>query len=114
MRFIERCKDFLFTPPRILEASPYELRIPDFNANPLIGNGANAYAFRQFQTLPVVNMLNGNGVIPGGDGIGTGGAGFFKPLGQNNLVALRPAGPKQDVIGIPLGETDLFTEPTEA
>lgn len=104
MSFLDKCKDFFFCPPRRIKDSPYNHALPDFNANPLVGSGGNAYAFKQFQTLPVVNMLMGNGRIP---------TDFFKPLGQNNLVALRPAGPPQDVIGIPVGETELFPEPTE-
>lgn len=83
----------------------YTLRASKFDTNPLIGEGGNAYTLQQFQTLPVVNMLNGNGVIP---------PNFFKPLGQNNLVALRPAGPPQDVVGVPVGETNLFPEAVEA
>lgn len=102
---LERLKDFFFTPPRTKKDNgEYALTLPDFNANPLVGTGALAYSFRQFQTLPVQNMLNGNGRIP---------TNFFKPLGQNNLVALRPAGPPQDILQIPIGETDLFPETIE-
>lgn len=95
-------KDFFFCPPaRAIKDTPYEHCLPPFNANPLVGSGAQAYAFEEFQTLPSVNMLMGNGRIP---------PNFFKALGQNNLVALRPAGPPQDVLEIPAGETLLFPE----
>lgn len=106
MGFVDKCKEFLFSSPvpRVKVDGPYTLKASRFDTNPLIGEGANAYTLQQFQTLPVVNMFMGNGRIP---------PSFFKPLGQNNLVALRPAGPPQDVVGIPLGETDLFPETIE-
>jgi len=96
-------KNFFFVPP-VIEDGPYHFELFGFNANPLIGIGAQAYSFERFQTMPVNNMLMGNGRVP---------PNFFKPLGQNNLVALRPAGPPQDVIGIPIGETQLFPEVVE-
>lgn len=105
MGFVDKCKDFFFAPPRVKKTGIYRLCLEDFNANPLIGTGAQAYSFKQFQTLPVVNQLNGNGRIP---------PNFFKPLGQNNLVALRPAGPRFDITQIPVGETELFPELPEA
>jgi hypothetical protein len=106
MGFIDKCKDFFFSSPvpKRRADGPYEVTASDFDVNPLVGKGGNAYTLRQFQTLPSVNMLMGNGRIP---------VNFFKPLGQNNLVALRPAGPPQDVVGIPVGEVEFFTEPTE-
>ena len=108
MKFLDKCKEFLFSSPVPREATAagglYTLTASRYDTNPLIGQGGNTYTLRQFQALPSVNMLMGNGRIP---------PNFFKPLGQNNLVALRPAGPPQDVIQIPAGETLLFPEATE-
>jgi hypothetical protein len=107
MSFLDKCKDFFFSSPvpKVKRDGPFTVIASDYDTNPLIGKGGNAYTLRQFQTLPSVNMLMGNGRIP---------QNFFKPLGQNNLVALRPAGPPQDVVGVPVGETDLFPEASEA
>lgn len=106
MAFLDKFKKFVFSSPvpRVASDGDYTLTASAYDTNPLIGKGGNAYTLRQFQTLPSVNMLMGNGRIP---------LNFFKPLGQNNLVALRPAGPPQDVIQIPVGETDLFPEASE-
>jgi hypothetical protein len=107
MTMLDRWKKFFFSSPvpRVERVGDlYTTTASAYDTNPLIGKGANAYTLQQFQTLPSVNMLMGNGRIP---------PNFFKALGQNNLVALRPAGPPQDVVGIPVGETDLFPEATE-
>lgn len=107
MNFLDKCKSFFFSSPvpKVKTIGDFYTTIASaYDTNPLIGKGANAYTLRQFQTLPSVNMLMGNGRIP---------PNFFKPFGQNNLVALRPAGPPQDVLQIPVGETDLFPEATE-
>lgn len=101
--------DFMFSPPVPREKKAagglYTVTASAFDVNPLIGKGGNAYTLRQFQTLPSVNELMGNGRIP---------PNFFKAVGQNNLVALRPAGAPQDVAQIPAGEFTLFPEAVEA
>jgi hypothetical protein len=108
MALLDRWKKFFFSSPvprveRVGEV--FTVTASAYDTDPLVGKGANAYTLLQFQTLPSVNMLMGNGRIP---------PTFFKALGQNNLVALRPAGAPQDVVGVPVGVTDLFPEPTEA
>ena len=105
MSFIDKCKDFFFSSPvpRRKEVANgfYEVVASQYDVNPLVGKGGNAYTLRQFQTLPVVNELMGNGRIP---------PNFFRPTGQNNLVALLPAGAPQDVVQIQAGEILLFPE----
>jgi hypothetical protein len=100
-------KDFFFGSPYPIEEKVglYDFQYSEYHLNPAIGVGAQGYAFQWFQTLPIQNMLNGNGRIP---------LNYFKPLGQNNLVALRPAGPPHDIAQIPVGETNLFPELLEA
>jgi hypothetical protein len=106
MSFLDKCKDFFFSSPvvRVKQDGPYTLIASKFDTNPLIGEGGNAYTLQQFQTLPSVNMLMGNGRIP---------PNFFKALGQNNLVALREAKPIHDILQIVGGETELFPEASE-
>jgi len=99
-------KDFFIGPPQKQKvADTYHLELPEFNRNPLIGIGAQGYSFEFFQTLPLLDMIAGpigeRGVVKN----------FWKPL-QPMLVALRPAGPPLDIAQIPIGEIELFSEPS--
>jgi hypothetical protein len=87
------------------EDALYSFELPPFNQNPLIGIGAGAYSFEQFQSLPLLDMIGG----PGGE-IAVPRR-WFNPLEQG-LVALNPIGAPQDVVGVPVGEIDLFEQPT--
>jgi hypothetical protein len=118
--FGKKLKNFFFTPTggasrTKRDSGAYTLELMPYNRNPIWGTGAQAYSFEYFQTLPILEMVHGNGIVPGGEFSRfqgrPPGAGYWKALGQNNLVALRPAGPKQDVVGIPTGVTELFPEP---
>jgi len=85
--------------------SLYTFELPPFNQNPLIGIGAQGYSFERFQSFPLLDMIGG----PGGEN-GVPQA-WFQAL-EVGLIAYNPIGAPQDVVGIPIGETALFSEPT--
>ena len=66
------------------------------------GNAAQ-YAFNRFQAYPMRNVIDGNGVHTMGE----------LRLTSVGLVALQPAGPPEDVIGIPSGEPMIGETPLE-